>query len=267
MRSSAKRILASLMVVLIVLTSAPVGTLADVEWSSFSIKAEAYLNPLGQCGEDLYWKFDEETGALTISGTGEFYTSGLMFSGNKDIKSVHIPSSVTEIPGAMFSGCYDLAKVTGGENVKSVGGHSFLSCPKLNSVSFLSQLTYVGELAFAGCNLSELVFDNDITVYVGAFSESTVEKVEFRAGATIHNSAFSYTPIDEVIFPETEASVSLSLPAFSFCSELEELYIPATVNNITMEAGSLHGDSINNLSNLKKITVSENNSYYTIDEN
>ena len=25
----------------------------------------------GQCGDDLYWSFDEETGTLTITGSGE----------------------------------------------------------------------------------------------------------------------------------------------------------------------------------------------------
>jgi chitodextrinase len=75
MKKMMKKALSVILVVVIVLTAAPLSGFVGLElpeWLDFSIEASA-TEIGGYCGEDLIWVFDDSTGILTISGTGEMY--------------------------------------------------------------------------------------------------------------------------------------------------------------------------------------------------
>ena len=84
-----KKILASLMVAVMVLTAAPlggfVGLKLNLDWLDFNTKASAVAHS-GTCGENLTYSFDGEV--LTISGSGEmcesFYPDYSSFDNDKE---------------------------------------------------------------------------------------------------------------------------------------------------------------------------------------
>lgn len=71
------------------------------------------------------------------------------FIGCHSLKSVNIPSSVTEIGEYTFSGCRSLTSVNIPSSVTSIGGGAFSGCSSLTSVNIPSGVTEIGEYAFA----------------------------------------------------------------------------------------------------------------------
>ena len=62
--------------------------------------------------KNVYWTFDESTGLLTISGTGDMRDFDIPpFNGNSSIKSVVIGNSVTSIGDYAFDHCDKLKDV------------------------------------------------------------------------------------------------------------------------------------------------------------
>ena len=98
-----------------ILGCAPLNGLADLNFENlFSVKSDAatILAATGQCGNDVYWTFDEITGELVISRTGKMkdYSSYVSPFYDKDsIKSV--TCTVTDEYGNSVS---DTANVTVG---------------------------------------------------------------------------------------------------------------------------------------------------------
>ena len=88
----------------------------------------------GQCGENLTWTLDD-TGTLTISGTGEMlnYNRNTMpWKGHlESITSVVIEEGATSIGNYAFSGCSNLTSVDIGNGVTSIGSSAFAYCSRL----------------------------------------------------------------------------------------------------------------------------------------
>ena len=133
----------------------------------------------GQCGDDVYWSYDDGAGVLTISGTGPMwnydnsnyfdigwylyrYGSSIVIEDGVtaigdwvffDAKatSVTIPDSVTAIGEAAFYNCRNLSDVTIPESVTSIGSFAFLECESLTSITIPDSVTSIGIYAFSGC--------------------------------------------------------------------------------------------------------------------
>ena len=212
-------------------------------------------NPVfsGQCGDDLYWSFDEETGTLTITGSGAMYSwsspydvpwgtyrgsiaelalpeglssvGGDAFFGCTKLKSVTIPSSVTGIGNSAFANCAGLQSAAIGDGVKTIGELAFC-CTGLTSVTIPESVTNVGSSAFMDCSRLQSVVIPDSAASLGGFAFSgcaQLSSVSLGSRVTgIGRCAFqSCGKLTEITIPDSVTSIGDS--AFSGCRGMSSI--------------------------------------------
>ena len=177
---------------------------------NFEVSGTGVENPYqGDCGENATWSFDEETGTLTISGTGEVSPYGYYiveedtyyeiensyidlfrekiknviiedgisslneaFMGCTSLSNITIPNSVTEIGYCAFSNCELLKEITIPNNVIEIGMSAFDGCISLENVKLSENLAYIGNGAFLGCSsLKEITIPSSVMVISSEFLE------------------------------------------------------------------------------------------------
>ncbi len=208
-----KRILASLLVAVMVVTAAPLSGFVglDLDWLDFNAKA-GVPDYKGSCGEGVYWSFEKSTGTLTISGSGEFYDANPYSTASypwiclyEQITNVVFEDDVRYIPPYAFYGFNDfLTSVKIGDNVSDIGVMAFANCDELISVEFGNALESIGELAFANTGLESVdIPDGVVSIESGAF-----EACDNLVSVTIPAST---TSIAEDAFSECNSLASISV--------------------------------------------------------
>ena len=118
------------------------------------------LEPTGKCGDNVYWSFDESTGTLTISGTGDMYDFELdyvegiyppFYYAGDNLKEIIIENGVTKIGVAAFASC-GCESVSISNTVTSISDYAFIYCYRLTSVTIPDSVTSIGESAFSDCS-------------------------------------------------------------------------------------------------------------------
>ena len=87
----------------------------------------------GQCGDNLYWSYQNNT--LTISGFGEMYDERPWGLFTNEIQTVVLPNGITHIGNDAFSDCTGLNEITIPYTVTSIGDYAFAGCRKLVHVN------------------------------------------------------------------------------------------------------------------------------------
>jgi hypothetical protein len=189
----------------------------------------------GQCGDNLYWEFDESTGTLTITGSGDMWDydggasswtsfasiiksvilpEGLTSIGScafempwsyetydwsSLLETVSIPASVTKIGAAAFYGCSSLRSITIPDGVTSIERTVFYACRSLESVSIPNSVTSIGNFAFCYCGSLTSVTIPDGVTSIGdrAFSGTSLTTITIPA---------SVVSIGEDALPRTSLS-------------------------------------------------------------
>lgn len=263
MKKTVKKVMVSIMIVVMVLTVIPMNKFADInfDWLDLSTKASA-LGPSGQCGENVYWEFDESTGLLTISGTGELsydYSYSSPFYQKSEIKnlivedgvtaindafrncpkleSVKIGNSVTSINNSAFNNCTSLANITIGNGVTSIGSSAFYNCTSLTKVKIPYRVTNIGSSAFENCtSLQKIIISDDVTSigYRAFFNteyyndSSNWDKGVLYIGNYLIKANLSVAGDYDIRY----GTIVIAYSAFSNCINLTFIKIPDSVINI-----------------------------------
>ena len=202
MNTRFKKILSVLFTAAILLTAAPLGSLAglDINIPDFSVESSA-LEASGYCGQNVRWSLDGEYN-LAVFGSGAMQdyikrddgSSTSPFYGDTSIQTVRFDLGVTRIGNYAFYSCSGLKKVTMADSVTSIGKGAFLGCSELNEVIIGSGVVSIEDYTFQNCKkLKSLVippnvqsisysagnFNNEIKIYCypGTYAETFAAKL------------------------------------------------------------------------------------------
>ncbi|MBQ1375591.1 MAG: leucine-rich repeat domain-containing protein [Clostridia bacterium] len=208
----------------------------------FSAPAEAQSN--NSCGENLTWELDEESGVLTITGTGTMpkYVTDPMnrifdtppwWYRRELIRSVVFEDGTTEIGENAFYGCENMTDLRLPDTLEAIRTSAFEGCASLREVKFPGGLKSIYPHAFEGCTGLESVEFPDGIETVNGFRGCTG-----LTGVTVPDSV---TTLGEYCFRDCENLVSASLgrgiakisgSVFRDCVSLRYVSIPDTVEKI-----------------------------------
>ena len=227
-----------------------------------------YIIESGKCGINLTWAFNNSTGTLTISGTGDMYRyydheSDYCDDGDfpwnhikNDIKTIIIGEGVTQICDVSFAGCTNLTYVELPKTLKEIGAFSFENCTSLTEILISADDINIERRAFSGCDkLSELIFgDGVISVGDYAFEECssltnvTISQNVELMGEHIFSKCSGLTSVDinvksiscgtfENCVALTDVMLSNNVVsildgAFWGCASIENIEIPTSVKTI-----------------------------------
>ena len=203
----------------------------------FGTKATAATS--GTCGDNLTWSFDESTGTLEISGTGNmanYSWANRPWEDSEDlITTVTIGNGVTSIGDYAFYDFDILAKVSIPYGVTKIGNSAFELCRELSEINLPNSLTAIGSSAFKFCHsLTNVTIPDSVK----GISNSAFESCTGLTSLTIPNSV---TNIGDFAFWNCTGLTSLTISnsvtnigdsAFRNCTGLTSLTIPNSVASI-----------------------------------
>ncbi|MBO5673007.1 MAG: leucine-rich repeat domain-containing protein [Paludibacteraceae bacterium] len=122
------------------------------------LTAEFAQSFFGQCGDNLYWSYDETTKTVSITGSGKMYDytadtqPWLLFK--EQIVEVTTTNTVTSIGTSAFEGCIRLGKVTLGSSVQNIAANAFAGCTRLYDIYvYATYPPFAEESSFANYNV------------------------------------------------------------------------------------------------------------------
>ena len=237
--------------------------LLNAEWHYDSAGSDPGLS--GQCGDDLYWSFDEETGVLTITGSGAMYDYGIWTapwnSVRSEITAVAFPDGLTSIGKSAFFSCTGLTKLVIPDGVTDINDGAFRGCTAVTSITVPCSVRVVTtNYTFSDCTAVTTVH---ITKGTGTMTTGPLPYISGSGSVSvilddgirnISDKAFRYrahlaeitipssvTGIGNEAFYECSGLTSITIPssvtdignsAFYNCTGLQEIAIPDSVTNI-----------------------------------
>ncbi len=109
-----------------------------------TVQLTKYVVPYeGDCGEDLFWSFDEETKVLTITGTGEMWNyyaipkfEAPWLDHVENIREIVLPEGLTYIGCTAFINCKNLQSLNIPDSVTGVGEYALWNCDALEDIYY-----------------------------------------------------------------------------------------------------------------------------------
>ena len=214
--------------------------------SSMLMYANAFAAATGRCGDSITWTLDD-SGNLTLSGSGEMWNNGYDDSPFKDyeIRKATVKYGITSIGESAFLGCRGMTELTLPNSVASIGDFAFSDCSGLEKITVES-----GNSCYDSRDNCNSIIDTEInTLIVGCKnsvipnSVTSIEDGAFRgcSGLTELTLPNSITSIGDFAFSLCSGLTELTLPnslteigksAFRGCSGLTELTLPNSVTSI-----------------------------------
>ena len=168
--------------------------------------------------------------ASSVTSIGEY-----AFEDCSSLKSATIPSSVTSIGDKAFEGCRSLTSINIPSSVTSIGEYAFEDCSSLTSINIPSSVTSIGKAAFYRCSsLKSITIPSSVTSIGGlAFAGcSNLASVTIPSSvASIGGSTFyGCRSLTSITIPSSVTSIGRE--AFAGCSNLASVYISSSVTSI-----------------------------------
>ncbi len=123
-----------------------------------------------------------------------------VFSKNKNITSVTIPSTVKDIMPSAFSECDKLTKVNLSEGLLRISALAFTNCDNLTEITIPNSVFAIGQTSFAGCKkLATVNMGNSVeSIDAKAFLNCPIKKITLPSTLTmIGFAAFAQTDATE----------------------------------------------------------------------
>ncbi len=185
------------------------------------------------------------------------------FSGVKDLKSITLSSSVTEIKSGAFENCSSLESITI-DTVNTIEESAFSGCTSLRNVTLPDGITTISKNLFKDCkSLEQITIPASVTtIEAGAFSGCTSLREEvFEDGAavnTIPQDAFSgCSSLENINLPDTIETISDN--AFNGCVSLSAITLPDNIK--TISAGAFNNTALVSIQLPSNIKVIENEAF------
>ncbi len=139
--------------------------------------------------DNLYWKFEPDSGTLTISGNGDMTSTIVygypwsIYSYSNQIKHIILEQGITSIGNHAFESNGELTEIEIPDSVTAIGVRAFAECAKLTNVKLPKNLTVLSYELFDGAGLTSIEIPNGVTrVEEGAFCLcDNLEEIVFPA--------------------------------------------------------------------------------------
>ena len=200
----------------------------------------------GKCGDSATWTLDN-TGTLTISGTGATYNYDMDDDGNsaapwctkariQRVNKVVVNSGITELGYSMFSNCTQLTSVSLPSGLKRIGSCLFLGCTRLSAITIPSSVTTIESNAFTHCDsIAAITLPSGLRTMGDAVCSQMAKltTATVSGGVTyLSNYAFNDCPsLKTITLPNTVRSIGIC--AFRYDTALKDVYFNGSVTQWT----------------------------------
>ena len=232
-----KRILSILLAVLMLLSALPLG-MVDTAYAAALAS--------GKCGDSATWTLDN-TGTLTISGTGATYNYDMDDDGNsaapwctkariQRVNKVVVNSGITELGYSMFSNCTQLTSVSLPSGLKRIGSCLFLGCTRLSAITIPSSVTTIESNAFTHCDsITAITLPSGLRTMGDAVCSQMAKLTTATVSGSVtylSNYAFNDCPsLKTITLPNTVKSIGIC--AFRYDTALKDVYFNGSVTQWT----------------------------------
>ena len=190
--------------------------------TSLPVTAFAEETDSGTTG-DCTWTFDEETGTLTISGSGEMDDYDMWYYCppwcDYEIKNINIGNAVTKIGTRAFQYCDDVTSIFIPAGIKSIGELAFLNCGSLESISVSAENN-------AYCSADGVLYTKDKTQLILCPAQKTEVSIEQGVQLIMNCSFYGCKNITDITIPDGVQEIYRE--AFAY-SGLTTLHVPDNV--------------------------------------
>lgn len=150
-----------------------------------------------KCGDNLQWKYDEDTHSLTITGVGPMDDDwSFDYEKQSEVNSVIINDGCTSISRSAFAGFFNLTLVEIPDSVITINDYAFLDCNNLTAIELPNQLTSLGYEAFQGTGLLSLYLPASVEYIDGLGWMYQLESI------TVDENNANYIGVDGVLYSQ-----------------------------------------------------------------
>ena len=193
-------------------------------------------------------RFDHDIEIIS-SERSDSNENNIYFTNCKNLKSITLPNSITEIGYKAFAGCEQLQTITVPTDVTKIGENAFEDCTSLHSITLPTGIEYIGGRAFRNCvALQSITLPNGIEfIRDGAFEGCTNLKAFHSEYASADGkslivngtlTAFALgSGITEYVIPDEVTRIGRS--TFDGYTLLQSVIIPEGVTEITTSLAQL----------------------------